>query len=376
MKRILGIDLRCLPPDGSEGAGIAHATRAIAQALLESVPPDCSVRLYLPKGAILFPAHRLPLTTHQTILSGNRRSELMNALRHSPCDLLFVPSGAAALNLPVPAIPWVHDVDIYTHPEWFGESWFTRLRTTWMFRRGLEKAPMMFAVSEYTKKGIKGLGIQGEVTVTGEGGDENLLNVTESERIQARERLLDFGVDHPFVLMLGTVEPRKNIPFALSVFPDIDSSFPDLQLVIAGKDGWKIDPINLAISNASPRIRVNRLKNVSEELRRDLLISASLILVPSFSEGFGLVALEGIQAGVPVIASDRGALPEIVGDTALACVDKAWTLAIKWILTDPVFKEDWLRRQSGAVFRFTWKQAAEKIWSGIYSYTQNQSKGR
>lgn len=362
---ILGIDLRCLPIDGSEGAGIAHAARAITRALLESIPSGWSVRLYLPKGAIFLPGYRLPPTTYQILLSGHRRSDLIKGLQNSPCDLLFVPSGAVALNLPVPAIPWVHDVDIYKHPEWFGESWFTRMRTTWMFRRGLINAPMIFVVSEYTGKEIRreGRGARGEIFVTGEGGDESLLNITDEDRKLAKERLMSFGVKNDFILMLGTVEPRKNILFGL--WSVVGSQWSE-SIVVAGKDGWKFDSINQELEKVSSALNVIRIKKVSDALRRDLLISASLILVPSLSEGFGLVALEGIQAGVPVIASDRGALPEIVGDTAIALEDQeAWKLAIMRLMEDDTFRRDWMKRQKEVASIYSWKQSAETIWNSL-----------
>lgn len=365
---ILGIDLRCLPTDGSEGAGIAHAARAITRALLESIPSGWSVRLYLPKGAIFHPAYRLPPTVFRVTLTGPRRRDLMKGILESPCDLLFVPSGAVALGLPVPAIPWVHDVDIYSHPEWFGESWFTRIRTTWMFRRGLIKAPMIFSVSEYTRRGMPLAcpTIEDRIIVTGEGGDESLFNVTDEDRVEAKKRLLSFGIKEKYILMLGTVEPRKNIPFALSVFPAPCDLRPAPCLVVAGKDGWKVDPINQALEKVSKELNVIRIKNVSDELRRDLLVSASLVLVPSLSEGFGLVALEGIQAGVPVIASDRGALTEIVGDTAIALEDQeAWNLAITRLMEDDVFRSDWMNRQRVFASWYSWKQSAEIVWNGL-----------
>lgn len=362
---VLGIDLRCLPADGSEGAGIAHATRAITRALLESIPFDCSIRFYLPKGAIFLPAYRLPPTAYQITLSGNRRSDLIKALRHSPCDLLFVPSGAVALNLPVPAIPWVHDVDIYKHPEWFGESWLTRMRTTWMFRRGLTKAPMIFTVSEYTGKEVRKKKIENRIITTGEGGDESLLNITDEDRKIAKERLMSFGIKNDFILMLGTVEPRKNIPFTLSILSAPRAPRP-APIVIAGKDGWKFDSINQEIEKASKELNVIRLRDVSDELRRDLLISASLVFVPSLSEGFGLVALEAIQAGVPVIASDRGALPEIVGNTAISLDDQsAWKLAIKRLMEDDTYRQDWMNRQKEVASTYSWKRSAEVIWKHL-----------
>lgn len=361
---VLGIDLRCLPADGSEGAGIAHAARELTRALLLSVPKEWTIRCYLPRGSRM----NTDTDTDTVILSGSRRHDLIKGLNKSPCDILFVPSGAVALNLPVPAIPWVHDLDIYKHPEWFGESWFTRIRTTWMFKKGLIKAPMIFAVSEYTGKEIGDLRpeIRRErIFVTGEGGDETFLKITDEDRIKAKERLVDEGITDQFILMLGTVEPRKNIPFALSVLRRTTHE-QRRTLIIAGRDGWKTGPINLEIEHASKDHSIIRLKDVSDELRRDLLISASIVFLPSLSEGFGLVALEAIQAGIPVIASDRGALPEIVGDTAISLENpNAWKLAITRLQEDDAFRNDWIERQKQMVSAYSWKRPAEVIWNQL-----------
>ncbi|MFA5130168.1 MAG: glycosyltransferase family 1 protein [Patescibacteria group bacterium] len=371
---ILGIDLRSLPSDGSSGAGIAHASRAITRALVDAVPSGWTIKAYIPSGA------SIDVVGDSVELAGSRRGDLIDGLRRSPCDLLFVPSGAVPLNLPVPAIPWVHDLDIFEHPEWFPQSWLTRMRTTWMFRRGIEKAPMVFCVSEYTRRQIgarseerspfasRRLEASGDrearrIVVTGEGGDEGLIDVTEEERRKSKMRLTAYGIKENYLLMLGTVEPRKNLPFALSVLlPTTDYRLPT-SFVIAGSDGWHINSINRAIELASKQHHIIRLRGVSDRLRRDLLISASLVLVPSLSEGFGLVALEAMQAGVPVIASNRGALPEVAGESILPLSDpSAWTKTIDRILSNNTFRQDWIEKQKRHVSRYSWKSAAEVVW--------------
>lgn len=362
---MLGVDLRCLPTNGSEGSGIAHASRAMTHALCRTTPADCKIKAYVPNGARF--DVELDCVVPQVPLAGSSRADLIKGLSVSPCDLLLVPSGCVSLNLPVTAIPWVHDVDIFQHSEWFGESWFTRLRTTWMFQRGLRKAPLIFSVSEYTKKEIERRGFNDgkEIVVTGEGGDESLLTVEELDRRSSRERLVGRGVMNPFVLMLGTVEPRKNIPFGLSVFSSLALKNPAPSFVIAGHEGWKTHPTHHAIASASKKGKVIRLDEVTEMQRRDLLISADLVLVPSLSEGFGLVALEGIQAGASVIASDRGALPEIVGDTALPLEPDQWKLAIERLLSDDAYRADWAKRQRASAQRFSWNASAQKIWDQL-----------
>lgn len=281
----LGVDLRCLPADGSPGSGVAHAARAVTDAMEA-------------------------LGAHEIIryaVQGNRHA-LIAAIQKQPCDLLFVPSGAVSPGLPVPAVPWAHDLDIFEYPEWFPQSWLKRKMTTYFFLRGIRRAPQVFAVSNYTKQAIvRHAGISEErVMVTGLGGDEVLLRATDEDRKRARARF-----PYPFALVLATVEPRKNIPMMCQVWPEVVKKVPDAKLVIAGKDGWKVGPIQKAM-DACPSLV--RLSDVDEAMRRDLMLAAAVICVPSLSEGFGLVALEAVQAGTPVLASRRGALPEVLGE--------------------------------------------------------------
>jgi glycosyltransferase involved in cell wall biosynthesis len=370
----LGIDLRCLPIDGSAGGGIAHAARAITFAILKQATSPIVV--YLPKGARFdLPDDYQPLAFQ---IQGTDREALIAGITKHPCQLLFVPSGAIPANLPVPAIPWVHDCDIFQHPEWFPQSWWQRQLTTRLFLQGLKHAPQIFAVSEYTRQSIEKLLpiTKGRITVTREGGDDELATIpaeqfTERKR-EALYHLAARGIDRRFVLMLGTVEPRKNIPLICKLWPDVAAAVPGVDLVVAGQDGWKTKPIRDALYECSSKLasldsRGVRLKDFTEDERRDLLLAADLVLVPSFSEGFSLVALEAIQSGTPVLASKRGALPEVVGkgDWLLDPDDaNAWHRRIIEALSDGDHRNTALL-QSHRRSMFSWEKSAAVILKGL-----------
>lgn len=366
----LGIDLRCLPSDGNPGGGIAHAARAIAYEL--NARTDAI--LYLPTGAFIEPCHA------ETILlpNGTRRS-ILRAIREYPCDALFVPSGAPPLGIRVPAYPWTHDLDIFFHPEWFPQSRLQRLLTTSMVKYGLRRAPAVLAVSEYAKRQVMHVAHRSsdDIHVTGEGGDTLLASFDTSSLQNHRQkcrRLLDAkGISRPYILVLGTVEPRKNISFIASLWPELSQRFSGIDLVLAGKDGWKTDDIYRDIEHArsSSASDILRIKSVSDEERRALLLNASLVLVPSLSEGFGLVALEAAQAGTPVLISGRGALAEVLGDGA-------WNLGVKnakvWLdmvgrmLSDTRYRQNILAAQSECAKRWSWRRAADVILTTIRSH--------
>lgn len=370
----LGIDLRCLPADGTPGAGIAHAAHAVAKQLIRLWPGR--VVCYVPAGAAW--------EGDAVRLKNSRRSALAAVLRQAPCDVLFVPSGAVSPGLSVPVVPWVHDADIFDHPEWFPQSLWQRILTTRLFVRGLRRAPRICAVSAYTQQALERLdsSLRGRITVTGEGGDEALAALTDAERTEARRQAWQRtrsvlgrkdGAPRRTVLMLGTLEPRKNIPFVCGWWPEVVAAIPGTDVVIAGADGWGSGPIERALRDCGDRLasadgRLIRLRGVRDNMRRDLLCAADLVLVPSLSEGFGLVALEAMQAGTPVLASRRGTLPEVVGEGAWLLDPEdatGWRDAVIRLLNNPSAREQMAAAQAFHREQFSWERTARVITDTI-----------
>ena len=121
------------------------------------------------------------------------------------------------------------------------------------------------------------------------------------------------------ILFVGTIEPRKNLPTLFAAYERLLAQVPDAPpLVLAGRTvEGSAAILEEARTRSSIAGRVRHLGYVSDEERRRLYTEASMLVVPSFTEGFGMTALEAMQVGLPVVASDRGALPEVVGDAGL-----------------------------------------------------------
>jgi glycosyltransferase involved in cell wall biosynthesis len=126
-------------------------------------------------------------------------------------------------------------------------------------------------------------------------------------------------VDGPYVLALGTVEPRKDLPTLVRAFGLLAAEQPELRLVVAGSDGWGVDAFRLAVAALAPaaRGRVVRLGYVDDATRATLLSGATVFAYPSIYEGFGFPPLEAMAAGTPVVATTAGSLPEVLGAAAV-----------------------------------------------------------
>jgi glycosyltransferase involved in cell wall biosynthesis len=167
-----------------------------------------------------------------------------------------------------------------------------------------------------------------------------------------------------YVLALGTVEPRKNLPVLVRAFDKVASVDPAVQLVVAGADGWGADEFQAAWAAAQHGDRVVRLGYVSDAQRRDLLAGARVLAYPSRYEGFGLVPLEAMAAGIPVVASRAGALPEVLGDAAVL-VDPDDTgglaAALEQVSADERLREDLVRTGREWVTRYSWERAGDQF---------------
>jgi glycosyltransferase involved in cell wall biosynthesis len=125
------------------------------------------------------------------------------------------------------------------------------------------------------------------------------------------------GVRAPFVAFVGTIEPRKAVPFLVRAFDRMAGAYPELQLVLAGSDGWGVGDVTATIAAARHRHRIVRTGYVADETVPALLRGAAALAYPSEEEGFGLPALEALACAAPLVTTSGSAMEEVVGDAAL-----------------------------------------------------------
>ncbi len=168
----------------------------------------------------------------------------------------------------------------------------------------------------------------------------------------------------PYVLALGSTDRRKDLTTLVEAFDQLASELGDLRLVLAGPDGDAADELNQAVADSPYNSRICRLGWVDEPTRSSLLHEAAAVAYPSLYEGFGLVPLEAMLAGVPVVTTSVASIPEVAGDAAFYVSPGSpdeLAEALRQVLTDTAMALDLVARGRIRARAFTWHKSAEAM---------------
>lgn len=169
----------------------------------------------------------------------------------------------------------------------------------------------------------------------------------------------------PFVLAVGKLERRKNLPTLVKAFGELTTAHPDLHLILAGSDGDDRAAIDSAVDSlGAASNRVSFAGRIDDDVRSWLLHHASVLAYPSLDEGFGFPLLDAMQAGVPIVASNVGSIPEVGGDAVLLSAPNdvaALASNLTTALTDSAVRASLIRAGDARWREFTWQQCAAEL---------------
>jgi len=364
--------------DGSSGAGIEHYSWSLVHEVLRQNELEDQIIVFVPQ--------QFSKQKQAELLRGAKNVRIIRALLpHIPfvsrhiflpiralllrTDIFFSPFGQLPFLWRGKSVITIHDVLIYDHPEWFPEEMVDSFSTRFIVPSSISKASSIICVSKWTEQRLREHfpEARNKTVVIPEG-----VELGSHKEVEHEGR---FPFDRDYVLMLGTIEPRKNLQNAFAAFEHFFETHPEQQqsvrLIVAGKFGWRSKEI---IQSVQSQDSIHFLGPVTEEEKWYLLSRATCLLFPSLEEGFGLPILEAMSVGTPVITTRRGALEEVGGDVVIYCdpddTDEM-SLAIAQCVLVPegiqALREEGYRR----AVQFSWSRAASATLELFHSITQN-----
>ncbi len=282
----------------------------------------------------------------------------------APPDVLFVPSHVLPVAHPRRSVVTIHDLGYHWFPEAHAPA--NRRQLDLSTRFNAATAAHILANSQATRNDLcRVYGTDPDkVTVVHLGRDEDLQPVRDPQRL--RDVRTKLGIDRdgrarPYLLYVGTLQPRKNLVRLIDAFATVLDLVPDLVLVLAGQRGWLAEPIYQRVEALGLAGRVLFPGFVADDDLPALLSGALAFVFPSLYEGFGIPVLEAQACGTPVLASNTSSLPEVAGDGALL-VDPLDTASIadglRRLLTEPELRGRLREAGYANVTRFSWDRCA------------------
>lgn len=255
----------------------------------------------------------------------------------------------------------IHDLMPLTHADQYPNSYVAQFRRT--VSRIARNADAIVAVSGHTKDTIvECLGVAPDrIVVVHHGVDETFRPAPTAAVAHLRARL---GLARPYILFVGTAEPRKNLPRLVDALALMcHGGRRDFDLVIAGKAAWGSASLRACIAAHGLESRVRLPGYIAGTDLPALYSGASVFVLPSLAEGFGIPLLEAMACGVPVVASNATALPEVYGDAAFGfdpSSTEALAAALERVLNDEALRAELVGRGLKRAARFSWEEAARK----------------
>jgi len=283
-------------------------------------------------------------------------------------NIFFAPAHYSPSFCPVPIVVTIHDLAYYYYPNEFLKKDLYKLQN-WT-KTSVTKAKQIIAVSKTTKKDLHKFyslnDSKVQVIYNGYEKKHSLPFLKNTAKLSVTNK--------PFLLYVGTLQPRKNVITLIKAFNVVKKTIPDLELIIAGKKGWLFNEIFTLVEELGLENCVYSTGFVTDQQLAYLYQNARCLILPSLYEGFGLPILEAMSFSCPVISSFSASLPEIGGNACLYfdpnniddLVEK-----IQQLLTNQQQCSELIQKEKLRIREFSWSRCGTQTLEIIKNAYQN-----
>ncbi|MER3472472.1 MAG: glycosyltransferase family 1 protein [Armatimonadota bacterium] len=375
----IGINVHLL---STTHTGIQHYIRALVPELVQRAIPTHEVVLYGEPSQLLLPASERIRWVHtaRPLRSGTQRvlweqTALGRLLRRDGVEVFFSPAFILPVMWEGVGVVTIHDLNFEVSPHTIHPVRRAYLRA--ITRRSAHRARAVIAISRATAEDIIRLyQVPESKMVVIPYGLDTFFNPSHARHLEqmARQR---YRLPEEFLLFVGTLEPRKNLPRLLEAYALAQRQSPLPPLVLVGAPGWQ----NARILAQATRLGIEGQLRLAGYILREHLpgvyAAARALLYPSLYEGFGLPPLEAMGCGTPVLASSVSAMPEVIGEAGVL-VDprnvQEMAEGIQRITQDEALRRQITQRGLQRVRRFRWDDAAQQTLQ-VLTRAGNHSEG-
>jgi glycosyltransferase involved in cell wall biosynthesis len=353
MNRLLRVGFDVTPSEASS-AGISRYTKDLSAALGRT--PGVHIERLMDLEAP-GPAHVPRIMRRAGRRLAYYPAMLDRTAAHRDVDVLHCPGTMVPLRTTLPLVVTVHDVLAWRSPELFSRAGAAQQRL--LVARAAKRADRILVASEYTRSELVDLvGISPDRIGVVPLGVDRRFQPIEPEPMQLAHR---FGIPPtPFLLWVGTPEPRKNLAALLRAFGLVRRRAPECVLVVVGMDRVTDRDLERELEHLGSS--VIRPGFVTDDDLVALYSATACLVFPSLNEGFGLPPLEAMACGAPVVASNRSSIPEVVGDAGIlvdATDPDDIADGIERVVLSKDTTADLRRRGLAHARQFTWDRCAQ-----------------
>ncbi len=277
-------------------------------------------------------------------------------------DLFHSPDFIAPRRAAKKHLITIHDLHFLYYPQFQDKAALRYYRD--QIGLSAQQADHIFVQTESTKSAVVQM-----LNVPAEKITVHLLGVNPACQIlpdeEVKRLLAPYKLSNEYLLFVGTIEPRKNMPNLLKAYALLREKNPDVpRLVLGGQPGWHVTQELAALDTYHLHEHITWIQGVPDEVLPALYNGATALILPSLHEGFGMPAVEAMACGTPVIVTQNGAVPEVVGDAGLfidPMEPEALAETIQKLLDDSQLQADLKAKGLARASTFTWQHTAQIV---------------